>query len=612
MQSAGMVDPVARVADAELRVLWFNPVGSLNYGPTFAGSSINRLLDQTNPPQTPRWTIMILLQILSGPRPHRLPRLAQAAIVLTAVIGLPLSAVPGVGVEHPREVAVVAEGAEPADRDAATAPAKAAAADEIGLNAVGEDELVGRVVDSSGDPIEGVEVDAWSWFPGNETRTDKQGRFRLKGLGRRKFIEVLFSKPEFSPRLFLRQQAGERDWEVTMTNTTLFEGQVTANGKPVTGALIRANRGPKRLEGGVIGDIWTEARSGADGHYRLYVEADKYDIQIRMPGAGVARLKASIANDQAKDLDIALAPGVAFRAQVVDSLTGKPVAGVRLWHWQHRGIEGRSNAEGSLVVEDMFPGRFAFQVEAPGVARWWSDEAASEWNRPHREKDNRNWQRNFDNLDFDVGPDLGVVTVTVEKEVTIRGRVIDPDGNSVAGATVAPALTGTGNSLTGDTRFSVETGKDGRYEMHLPASGGREYNLMAHDGKYQEWRKWANGVGETIETKPGESIADLDIQLTRPASVRGRVVDAQGKPVARRQVRAAAADLLENRYYDPTAETDAEGNFELKFIRPGEHYIQAAPFWLNPAEGPPKASQQVELTAGQIEKDIELVAQPGR
>lgn len=94
--------------------------------------------------------------------------------------------------------------------------------------------------------------------------------------------------------------------------------------------------------------------------------------------------------------------------------------------------------------------------------------------------------------------------------------------------------------------------------------------------------------------------------------MRGRVADAQGKPVARRQVRAAAADFPENRYYDPTTETDAEGKFELKFIRPGEHYIQAAPFWLDPTQGPPKSSQHVELTAGQIEKDIELVAQPER
>ena len=61
--------------------------------------------------------------------------------------------------------------------------------------------------------------------------------------------------------------------------------------------------------------------------------------------------------------------------------------------------------------------------------------------------------------------------IVVEKGVRIRGRVVDPDGKPVVGATVAPALTGTGNSLTGDTRFSV-TSKDGGAVRH--ASAGQQ------------------------------------------------------------------------------------------------------------------------------------------
>ena len=69
--------------------------------------------------------------------------------------------------------------------------------------------------------------------------------------------------------------------------------------------------------------------------------------------------------------------------------------------------------------------------------------------------------------------------------------------------------------------------------------------------------------------------------LTRPARVRGRVVDGNGSPIADREVRASAADRLENRYYDPSVKTAADGTFELKFIRPGEQFIQIAPFWLD-------------------------------
>jgi len=198
------------------------------------------------------------------------------------------------------------------------------------------------------------------------------------------------------------------------------------------------------------------------------------------------------------------------------------------------------------------------------------------------------------------------VTIVVEKGVRVRGRVVDPDGQPVAGATVAPALTGTGNSLTGDTRFSVETKADGRFEVLLPASGPARYNLVAHDGKYQQWRKWANGVLPPFRTTPGQEVNDVTLTLSRPATVRGKVVDAQGKPVAHREVRAHAADELENRYYDPTTQTREDGTFELRFIRPGDQLIQAAPFYLDAEQAPPDSTRRLHLKAGATVEGVEL------
>jgi len=255
----------------------------------------------------------------------------------------------------------------------------------------------------------------------------------------------------------------------------------------------------------MITDIWTETKTRAGGLYRLYAEADVYEIQVAVPGVGVARLQNQVlATDEAKRLDIRLGAGVTFRGKVVDSLTHEPISGVRLWHWQHRGVEGTSGKDGTVTIADMMPGRFAFQVDAPGYARWWSEQAATEWARVQILKDDGGWQRNFDHIDFDLTPGMQPVTIMLERAVKITGRVLDPDGKPVAGATVAPALTGTGNSLTGDTRFSVQTDKDGQFTMTLPASGGRQYNLVAHDGKYQQWRNWANGVLPPLnQTGPG-------------------------------------------------------------------------------------------------------------
>jgi protocatechuate 3,4-dioxygenase beta subunit len=346
----------------------------------------------------------------------------------------------------------------------------------------------------------------------------------------------------------------------------------------------------------------------------MYAQADVYDIQVRVPGVGAARLaRTALGADEAKRLDIALKQAVTFRANVVDSLTNDPVPGARLWHWQHPGIEGRSKEDGVVTIPDMLPGPFHFQVEAPDYARWWSEEASTEWSRRKIDETRGGWQRNFDQIDFDLKPGMEPVTITLERGVTVTGRVLDPDGKPVAGATVAPALTGTGNSLTGDTRFSVETDKDGRFSVLLPASGARDYNLVAHDGKFQQWRTWANGVLPPFRTKPGQVIENVELQLTRPATVRGRVTDVNGKPVAGREVRASAADRWENRYYDPTVTTVADGSYELKFVRPGEQFIQVAPFWLDARQAPEGTSRTVTLAPGESRDAIDFrISDSGR
>ena len=273
-------------------------------------------------------------------------------------------------------------------------------------------------------------------------------------------------------------------------------------------------------------------------------------------------------------------------------------------------VVGTSDSQGIIRIPAMMPGPFNFgMIGAEGYARWWSDACKSEWTRG-QQADRFGFQRNFDGLDFDMKPGMPAVTIRAEKAATVRGRVLDPSGKPVAGATVAPALTGSGNSLTGDTRFSVETDRNGAFTMRLPASGEIAYNLVAHDGKFQEWRTWANGILAPFQTKPGEVMENVTLSLTRPATVRGRVVNDAGQPVAGREVRASAADKMENRYYDPTTTTRADGTFELRFIRPGEQHIQVEPFWLYATDAPTASSRTFTLAEGQTKTGVELDSSP--
>jgi beta-lactamase regulating signal transducer with metallopeptidase domain/protocatechuate 3,4-dioxygenase beta subunit len=476
---------------------------------------------------------------------------------------------------------------------------------------VKRDDLAGVVVDENGKPLEGVHVHAWDWVPNHQTRTDKDGVFHLKNVAQEGKVEVRFRKEGYSPVLFTQQPAGVKGWVVAMDRKTYFEGVVRGpDGKPAAGALIRANQGPKSSPGPgyVIGEIWTDTKTDASGHYRLYVQPDEYEFLVKAPGIGVARLpKKGIAHGMAESLDIQLQKGVTFRALTVDAETDKPIAGVRLWHWQHKDIDERSNEKGEVVISEMLPGKFDFSVKKSGYTRWWSEQTVSEWSRRSIANPQLKWQRNFDYLDFDLQPDMPQVKIVLETGVRVKGRVLDPDGKPVAGATVAPALTGTGNSLTGDSRFSVPTKADGTFEVLLPASNDAQYNLVAHDGEIFKWRKWANGVLPPIRTKPGEEIKDVTLTLTRPATVRGKVVDQNGKPIAYREVRAHAADKMENRYYDPTTATKEDGTFELRFIRPGEQDIELVPDRIYSQQAPAKTTQRVQLKEGQSVENVELV-----
>ncbi len=481
----------------------------------------------------------------------------------------------------------------------------------MGPQDVKPNEIAGIVVDEKGKPLAGVKVHMWDWVdkPENYTFTGPDGMFRFKDCGDEREVEVRFRKDGYSPVMIVRQQVGVKGLVIAMDRTTYFEGVVRGpNGKAAAGVVVRADQGPKILNDGttttpgcICTSLITETTTDAQGHYRLYVQPDEYAISVKAAGVGVVRLpKTGIAHGQARSFDIQLQQGVTFRARVLDSVTGKPVAGLRLFNPDQKDVDGQSDDRGEITIKDMLPGEFIFNVESDRYARWWSDQVTHEWERKQTADNPRsNFQRNFDGLTFDLKPGMVTVTIVAEPAVRVTGKVLDPNGKPVSGATVGPA-----NGMW----FWAETKADGTFALTLPASGATEYNLLVHDGKYDEWRTWANGVLPPIKTTPGQTIDGVTLKLTRPSVVRGKVVDENGLPVAGREVRAHAADRLEETHYlNPSTKTKADGTFELKFVRPAEQLIQVAPFWLYGKDAPPYTSRKLTLKEGQVVENVTLV-----
>lgn len=489
-------------------------------------------------------------------------------------------------------------------------------------NSIEPTELSGIVLDDQGKPLSGVTVDAWSWHTGDETTTDENGVFRFRpnsDEGRSK-VEIRWTKSGYAPHYMAQQPVGVKDLVITLNDKTFIEGRVIAvDGSPAAGVMVCGAQKNIQGDGVMISEVVTETVADGSGNYRMYVFPDAYELTVAS-AAGVSRLASiTVPRGQSVRRDIQLEPGVRFEAVVNDATSGKPFAGLVLSSFMQRRFSGTSDADGRIVIDGMLPGTFEFNVGAgepldyKGITyfgngplgRWWSPHAQNEWER--LEKTAGKFQRNLDDLSFDLEPGMAPVQINVEQGVEFSGHVYDPDGKPSAGATVAPAKTGRGNSLTGDTRYSVKTGADGSYKVIMPAGNDFQYNLMAFDGEYQKWRTWGAVASDPLPTLPGQKVTDYDFQLTRGASVRGKVLfkDEAGA-VPPPQVRAHAADLRGNRYYDPTADVQADGSFELRGLRPGKYFIQVSPFWLSAEDSPDGSSVTIEVADGEIKEGIEL------
>jgi hypothetical protein len=274
----------------------------------------------------------------------------------------------------------------------------------------------------------------------------------------------------------------------------------------------------------------------------------------------------------------------AFRAKLVDSETGEPIKGVRLYSRLKAEWSAVSDEDGELTLNGVPAGRLELKVssEKTGYCRWWSGQTVDPM-----ERNISRLQLNFNNLFFEVNGNVGVAKIFLEKGVKISGKVIDPVGTPVADATV-DAVKG-GSSLSGDSRFSVHTNAEGYYEIILPASGEADYNLMAHDGVYVydpkiracggtlQTRKWANGVISAFKSKPGQHFENMDIRLGKPCVITGRVTNKKGMPMANHEVQALSTDQSQSTLFRPVVKTNGEGFYKIEFASEGAHYVQPAP-----------------------------------
>jgi beta-lactamase regulating signal transducer with metallopeptidase domain len=422
----------------------------------------------------------------------------------------------------------------------------------------------------------GSERETWEtrpdFYPG-EFRTDTAGRFVIDGfVPKGVFASLVLRHPEYAVEDLIVATGENPEPTPALASSRIRPlspdfTHTLAPARPVFGTVTDAETGAPLA--GVMVEVSTPLRTGNStaravtdgaGRYRVsdragetfwvkahpesssgYVGADRnalswladdFDQRLDlapMPGSPTPQ-RVGEADGSALRVDLGLRHGVMLRGRVVDAGTGDPVPNVGVAYQPtfdnpnvRRDDDFRSPA---LTDAD---GRFALVgARGPGVVV--------------AEAPDENYLRHpIDPIDFGhVGSlhahgfarlavpaegDTAEVLLTLKKGVTLEARVVRPDGSSAEGVKGwCPELT----SRLLDNWVQPVRFPDGVFRL-MGAEPGRSYHVFFLD------RDNCFGTVAELTANPGRANT-LEVRLQPTASLRGRILSTDGKPLEGAQI----------------------------------------------------------------------------
>ncbi|MHC4957791.1 MAG: sigma-70 family RNA polymerase sigma factor [Planctomycetota bacterium] len=368
--------------------------------------------------------------------------------------------------------------------------------------------------------------------PLHADRTDENGRAALGNVAAGT-VEILVDDLRFAPVTAEFHVDGQRpvEKEFVLDTGGVLLGEVTdAHGDPIAGAEVYVANNQHR-----------SVKTGADGRYRLEkVGRGPNEVLAKAKGHGVGYFGSELGWDDPvevhvrtgevlENIDIRLPDGLYVTGRVLDR-DAKPVEGVNCTV-HVPAVPYRTNAV--LTGKD---GRFRVGPYARPVGR--------------------NVQAWFHKAGYDIPNGTGTVKdealldlgdILCKGGDTVKGRVVDTDGEPVSGARV----------WLNPGRGAYLTNGDGRFETRALPPG--RVRLFAEFGNHRS-------RVEAVVTD--EVVDELELVLRETGMIRGRVQTPDGKP--RSGITVGAYPRLEttdavaySKSSSQLAETDAEGNFAL-------------------------------------------------
>jgi len=401
-----------------------------------------------------------------------------------------------------------------------------------------------------------------------KTITDEDGRYVLRNMAANDFGVNVFAQgfchPQYLSTPIASGQVVEHNIRLDPGRT--IQGRISdaTTNAPIAGAIIRT-----------YGVLYQEAVTDMDGHYVLQGVAPTLARSIFAAAPGYGRYDYALGDvpEKGLEVDLGLLPGRIASGRLVDR-EGEPIVDAYIAAYanlfrpqfgdqQRDQLFTRSDAEGFFVLKGLRVDlRHTLFLTAQGFGSEVFDFPESEWSA----------------TEMDLGE------ITLNPAASISGRVLNPEGNPITGMVVQLNGDSTRRDILhpylgeeqgyqsergfglGDVRTRTDT--RGRYVLAgLPAG---EYWLWAGAKGY------ARGAEDHLVVMRGEQVEDFDLTLDAGLSIRGFVVDGEGRPIPGQTVALVSQE-------NPSTELTysfslQDGSFQISGLEPGTFSLKCEPF----------------------------------
>jgi RNA polymerase sigma factor (sigma-70 family) len=433
-----------------------------------------------------------------------------------------------------------------------------------------------------------------------QARADAEGRFRLTlprtSLQRYYSPQVVASAPGHG-LAWDRLNADARRIEVTLRlgreqvlrcRLVGLQGEPAAKVRVRVESVFRANGRGTSAPARAVPAWPAPLTTDAEGRFVLRGFSPGHKITLEVHDGRFARQQLEVPTDpkdRAGEMTFPLAPPQVLTGRVIYADTGKAAAGARVFVWGRPNVRARTNAAGRYEVPLSDSKYLSVYAAPPGGEPYLTVKRSEDWPK---------------------GAARHTLDLALPRGVVVKGQITEaPSGRPVAGADVQffPQLTNNPDfreDVASLLHARVESGPGGAFRIVLPPGPAHlliaaptpdyvhqevSFGTLAEgdpdSGSYRGGpegnayfggqRVYAHAV-VPVKLKRGSGSEPLKVTLRRGVTVRGRLLAAEGKPVARAVMLSRLNVSLWEHMMEHVPADVHDGRFELRGCDPRATY----------------------------------------